>query len=118
MSLYLLNIWMDLIDTFCLHVVRYLSEVLCCTIMTHLSDFEVKVTEILCCSFLVKVFLSLFLMNTLFDLDNTMPPVSYSLKFCTVPSRPTYIILRSRSWTSKFYCKDFGQSLEHVDGSS
>ena len=33
-----------------LHVGRYWSEVLCCIIMTHISDLEVKVTdiEILC----------------------------------------------------------------------
>ena len=48
MSLYLLKLWMDQDDT--LHVGRYWSEVLCCTIMTHLGDLEVKVTdlEILC----------------------------------------------------------------------
>ena len=48
MSLYLLKLWMDQVDT--LHVSRYWSEVLCCTIMTHLGDHEVKVTdlEILC----------------------------------------------------------------------
>ena len=48
MSLYLLKLWMDQVDT--LHVGRYWSEVLCCTIMTHLDDLEVKVTdlEILC----------------------------------------------------------------------
>ena len=47
-SLYLLNMWMDYVDT--LHVGRYWSEVLFCTIMTHSSDLEVKVTdlEILC----------------------------------------------------------------------
>ena len=32
MSLYLLKLWMDQVDT--LHVGRYWSEVLCCTIMT------------------------------------------------------------------------------------
>ena len=39
---------MDEVDT--LHVGRYLSEVLCCTIMTHPGDLEFKVTdfEILC----------------------------------------------------------------------
>ena len=42
-SLYLLNLWMDLIDI--LPDVRYWSEVLCCTILTHLSDLEVKVTD-------------------------------------------------------------------------
>ena len=47
-SLYLLNMLMDRVDT--LHIDRYWSEVLCCTIMDHLSDFGVKVTdlEILC----------------------------------------------------------------------
>ena len=48
MSLYLLKLWIDQVDT--LHVGRCWSEVLCCTIMTHLGDLEVKVTdlEILC----------------------------------------------------------------------
>ena len=48
MSLYVLKLWMDQVDT--LHAGRYWSEVLCCTIMTHLGDLEVKVTdlEILC----------------------------------------------------------------------
>ena len=48
MSLCLLKLWMDQVDT--LHAGRYWSEVLCCTIMTHLGDLEVKVTdlEILC----------------------------------------------------------------------
>ena len=41
--LYLLNPWMDLIDT--LPDARYWSEVLCCTIMTQISDLEVKVTD-------------------------------------------------------------------------
>ena len=46
--LYLLNMSMDQVDT--LQVGRYWSEVLFCTIMTHLGDLEVKVThlEILC----------------------------------------------------------------------
>ena len=46
--LYLLNMLMDRVNT--LHIDRYWSEVLCCTNMTHLSDLEVKVTdlEILC----------------------------------------------------------------------
>ena len=38
-SLYLLNMWMDQVDT--LHGGRYWSEVLCCTIMTHLGDLAV-----------------------------------------------------------------------------
>ena len=44
MSLYLLKLWMDQVDT--LHVGRYWFEVLCCTIMTHLGDLEVKVTDL------------------------------------------------------------------------
>ena len=53
-SLYLLNILMDLVDT--LHVGRYWSEVLFCTITTHVGGFEFKVTdlEILCLSFWLK----------------------------------------------------------------
>ena len=35
---------MDQVDT--LHIDRYWSEVLCCTITTHLSDHEVKVTDL------------------------------------------------------------------------
>ena len=42
-SLYLLNPWMDLGDT--LPDVTYWSEVLCCTITTHIGDLEVKVTD-------------------------------------------------------------------------
>ena len=42
-SLYLLNPCMDLVNT--LPDVRYWSEVLNCTIMTHISDLEVKVTD-------------------------------------------------------------------------
>ena len=46
-TLYLLNMWIDVVD---IKHVRYLSEVLCCIIWTHLSDLEVKVMgfEILC----------------------------------------------------------------------
>ena len=53
-SLDLLNLWMDLVDT--LPDVRYWSEVLCCTIMTHIGDLQVKVTdfEILSESFWLK----------------------------------------------------------------
>ena len=40
-SLFLLNLWMDLVDI--VPGVRYWSEVLCCTILTHISDLEVKV---------------------------------------------------------------------------
>ena len=41
MSLFLSKLLMDQVDT--LHVGRYWSEVLCCTITTHLSDLEVNV---------------------------------------------------------------------------
>ena len=44
MNLYLLKLLMDQVDT--LHVGRYWSEVLCCTIMAHLGDLEVKVTDL------------------------------------------------------------------------
>ena len=42
-SLYLMNPWMDPVGT--LPDVRYWSEVLCCTIITHISDLEIKVTD-------------------------------------------------------------------------
>ena len=42
-SLYLLNPWMGLVDT--LPDVRYWSEVLCCTLTTHIGHLEVKVTD-------------------------------------------------------------------------
>ena len=35
---------MDQVDTS--HVGRYWSKVLCCTIMTHLGDLEVKITDL------------------------------------------------------------------------
>ena len=56
MSLYLLKMLMDQVDT--LDIGRYWSEVLCFTIMTHLGDLEVKVTdiEILRLSFWFKFF--------------------------------------------------------------
>ena len=59
-SLYtgILKLLMDQVDT--LHVGRYSSEVLCCTITTHLNDLEVKVTDRnFVLKFLVKVFISL-----------------------------------------------------------
>ena len=43
-SLYLLTMLGDQVDT--LHVGRCWSEVLCCTITTHLGDLDVKVTDI------------------------------------------------------------------------
>ena len=43
-NLYLLNMLIDQVDT--LHVSRYWSQVLCCTIMIHLDDLEVKVRDL------------------------------------------------------------------------
>ena len=61
MSLYLLILLMDQVDT--LHVGRYWSEVLCCIITTHLGDIEVKVTDLesLCLSFCLFFFMSISL---------------------------------------------------------
>ena len=39
--LYLLNLWMEVVHISYLPNVRYWSEVLYCTILTHLSDLEV-----------------------------------------------------------------------------
>ena len=44
MSLYLLKLLMDQVDT--LHVDRYWSDILFCTIMTHLGDLEVMDTPV------------------------------------------------------------------------
>ena len=62
-SLYYLTLWMDLVDI--LSDRRQWSETLCCTILTHVSDLEVKVTdfEMLRLIFLVKVFRSLYLLK-------------------------------------------------------
>ena len=46
---------MEQVDT--LHVGRYWSEILCCTITTHLGDLEVKVTDLVL-SFGLKDFIS------------------------------------------------------------
>ena len=61
--LYLLNMLMDQVDT--LYVDRYWSQVLCCIITTQLDDLGVKVTNFLkfCVKVLVKVFISLYLLN-------------------------------------------------------
>ena len=47
---------------------------LCCIIMTHLGDLEVKVTdlEILCQRFRVQVFISLYLLNMVMDQLDTL----------------------------------------------
>ena len=71
---------MDLVDT--LHVVRYWSENLCSTIMTHLCHLQVKVMDFefsLCfrLKFLVKVFTSLYLLNFKMDLVDTLHVARY-----------------------------------------
>ena len=49
--------FMDQVDA--LHVDRYWSQIVCCTIMTHLDDLEVKVTDLKnCVKDLVKLFIS------------------------------------------------------------
>ena len=72
-SLCLLNMLMDQVDNMhvvrkliTLHVVRYWSEVLCCTMAPHLCDLEVKVKDL---KFYVKVFGLIF-----------MPPTSNKLR--------------------------------------
>ena len=62
-SLYFPNPWMDLLGT--LPDVRHWSEVLCCTIATHIGHAEVKVTDFenFKLKFLVKVFGSLYLLR-------------------------------------------------------
>ena len=42
-SLYLLKLYLDLVDT--LPDARYWSGVFCCTIITHISDLEIKVMD-------------------------------------------------------------------------
>ena len=84
-SLYLLNLWIDLVDI--LPDVRYWSEVLYC-ILTHISDLEVKVTdfEILCLSFWLKI-LEVYLLKLLLNLVDTLPGIRYWSKLlrCTHP---------------------------------
>ena len=65
-SLYLLNLLMGIVDT--LPDVRYSSEVLCCTIITHISDLAVKLMdfEFLSLSFLLKFFFYFSVMETIY----------------------------------------------------
>ena len=66
---------MDLVDT--LPEVRYWSEVLCCTITTHISDLEVTDFEIL--SFWLKLLeVYIFISSeALVDLVDTLPDIRY-----------------------------------------
>ena len=72
MIIYGLKLLIDQVDT--LHGGRYWSEVLVCTILTHLGDLEVKVTnlEVLCRSFWLKFFISLYLLNMRMDQADTL----------------------------------------------
>ena len=72
---------MDQVDT--LHVYRYWSQVLGCTIMTHLYDLDVKFVDFFYVKFYVKVLFKLFI--SLYVLILCMF-VDISLKFYAVPS--------------------------------
>ena len=63
--------FMDLVDT--MPVARY--EVLCCTILTHLGDLEVKVMF----KFLIKDLICLGVVNMWMDLVDSMPVARYWL---------------------------------------
>ena len=58
----------DLIDN--LHVVTYCTKVLCCTILTHLSDLAVKVMDLI---FFFIIFL--YLWNMWMDVADILPVV-------------------------------------------
>ena len=58
--------------------------------------------------FLVKDFKSLYLLNLWMDLVDTLPDVSFWSEVYAIPSWPTSVTLRSRSWTLKFLIKIFG----------
>ena len=73
---------MDLVDI--LPDVRHWFEVLCCTILTHISDLEDNVTdfEILCLIFWFQF------LEALVDLVDTLPDIRYLSKLlcCTIPT--------------------------------
>ena len=76
---------MDHVDT--LHGDRYWSEVLCCTIMAHLDDLEVKVTDRnFVLKFFIKVFISLYLLNMSMDQVDTLHGGRYwsEVSCCTI----------------------------------
>ena len=77
---------MDQVDT--LHGDRDWSEVLYCTIMTHLDDLEVKVTGLrnFVLKFFIKVFICLYLLNILMDQVDTLHGGRYWSKVscCTI----------------------------------
>ena len=63
---------LDQVDT--LHDVRFWSEVLCCTSKTHLGDLKVNRSQTykFCVKFLVKVLISLFVLNMWMDQVDTL----------------------------------------------
>ena len=57
---------------------RYWSEFLCCTIVTHLGDLEVNVTDFESyVNVFDKVLRILYLLNMWIDLSDNLPPVRY-----------------------------------------
>ena len=80
--------------------------VLCCALLTHISDLEQTLKFYV--KVLVKVFRSQYLLKLYLDLVDTLPDIRYWSKLlcCTIPT-PS-LSLRSRSQTLKFYIKVFG----------
>ena len=97
---------MDLVDT--LHDVRYWSENLFASIMTHLRDLQVKVMDFeIFFMFQVKVFwlkfLQVYISSTLrWILLILYMLLDIGLKIYSQPSWPNSLTFRSRSWTLKF----------------
>ena len=84
--MYLLNFWMDLVNT--CHAGRYLSKVLCCTILIPLNDLQGHGIRNFMLKFLVKVIKSLYLLTHLIELVDTLPDVIYWSKVlcCIIPT--------------------------------
>ena len=99
-SLYLLNPWMDLVDT--LPDARYWSEGLCCAITTHVNDLQGHRLWNFKLKFLVKVFEVFIFWSFSWILLILCLMLDTGLKFYGVPSRPTSVTLRSRSRILKF----------------
>ena len=88
LSFYYKSISLYQVDT--LHVRRYWSKVLCSTIMTHLDDLEVKVTDT-DRNFVLKVLVKLFISLEHVDVFKLILCmfVDIGLKFYAVPLQPT-----------------------------
>ena len=91
-SLYVLNMLMDQVDT--LQVDRYWSKVYAVLILvfiTHLYYLEVKVTDLEICVLVLVKLISLYVLNIymyLYQVD-TLHVYRKCLKFYAVPSQPT-----------------------------